>query len=426
MYQGTLAFPKLRWPIEIKRDTFIPSPDATGYDTTGYRGDVIVFQCPLGIAQPLILVADTGPIISLFDGRHSIDDIVNKYSAAGVNRQIVEHVAKLLDDSLYLETARFIAAERGVRDEFHRLEVRPPALAGLSYPAIASDLRQLVDGYMRDATSITPSNQRTLGLVSPHIDYRRGGSCYGKGFAAINAPNTDLVVLIGTSHQYSNGIFHLTLKDFETPLGRIPNARECTQRIADSYGHVRAFSEELVHRREHSLELQLPFLQASIGNAAILPILVGSFHQFVQAESLPDEFAEYDDFVSSLCEPIARELNSGRRMMFLAGVDMAHMGSYFGDTFKITQETLTQVERRDRAYLDAVLACDKHALFAHIAEDGDLRRICGFPSLYTLLDLFGRLGLRPQARLIDYSQAFSEANQCLVTFASLVFESAER
>lgn len=222
---------------------------------------------------------------------------------------------------------------------------------------------------------------------------------------------------MGTSHQYSEFLFHLTDKDFATPLGISACNRRFVQRLATAYGELRSYASEYLHKEEHSLELQLPFLQYANPKAQIVPILVGSFHHMVQAERLPEEYPEYDEFVAALCEAIRAA--SGTRLCVITGVDMAHVGPSFGDRTPLSPEQMEHVKQRDTEYLRTIEQHDRRAMFAHIAEDQDARRICGFPTMYTVLDLFDRLQLPYQAEIYDYSQAVDYQRGCAVTFAGI-------
>ena len=105
---------------------------------------------------------------------------------------------------------------------------------------------------------------------------------------------------------------------------------------------------------------------------------------------------------------------------------MAHVGQNFGDKDPLSAEGMKRIELRDRQYLDAISNQDKEALFSHIAEDSDQRRMCGFPTLYTTIDLFSRLGLKYQAELIDYQQAVDFETDCAVTFAGMALRTVPR
>ena len=160
--------------------------------------------------------------------------------------------------------------------------------------------------------------------------------------------------------------------------------KELVARLAKRYGNERSFKDEILHRREHSLELQLPFIAHRYRNQrlpAIVPILVGSFNEFFDSGKTPLEHAEVGDFVDALAEVIGELKQANRKVLFYAGVDLSHMGQFFGDEEKISDEHLSMIEQRDLELLDCVMQADEEKLFAHIAEDSDRRRGCGYPSM---------------------------------------------
>lgn len=407
MTRDPLEFPKLRWPLDAK---FMQ-----------HQGrELLVLTCPLGITpEPLVLVSEVAPIVSMFQGTNSIDQIVARYSDQGLQRPLVEQLVQLLDSHLMLQTPGFAARHAQLRREYLSKRVREAALAGAAYPLDPRQLEQLLDGHLDGGLPAALRPSPMLGLVAPHIDYRRGGACYGITYRALREQRHDLYVLIGTSHQYSERLFHLTPKDFASPLGTLACDTEIVQQIAARHGVQRSFEDEFLHRREHSLELQLPFMQRSGAQGRILPILVGSFHRSLQSGRPPPQDEEYQSFVSSLTEALRERRNAGSRICVVAGVDMAHIGRYFGDREALTPEKMREVEQRDLSYINALLSHDKQALFSHVAEDQDARRICGFPTMYTVLDLFDRLGVKYSAELFDYRQAVDYESDCAVTFAGI-------
>jgi len=403
------SFPALRWPLDVQHQ-----------EVNSQK--ILVLSCPLGIAeQPLGLHAATAPLLQNFTGKLSIDEIQRRFNPQGCTRELIEELIELLDKHLFLDSPRYSAAAERVRLEFLNLPQRPAFLAGLGYSAaptaLAAELEQLL--VTSPALAIQPPQSSLLGVVSPHIDYRRGGACYGITWNQLRAHSHDLYLLMGTSHQYSELMFHLTRKDFASPLGVLPTDRTFMEQVAGRYGVVRSFTDELLHRREHSLELQIPFLRHLKNTPTIAPILVGSFYQMLTSGKAPHEFAMYEDFISSLAEACQERLETGSRLCVVAGVDMAHVGPHFGDIEALTPGYMQQVEVRDRAYLEAIKSQDKKALWQHIAEDSDARRICGFPTMYTILDLFERLQLQYTATLYDYRQAVDYSTGCAVTFAGM-------
>lgn len=401
------AYPKLRWPLDVRMDR--------AGDT-----EVLVLSCPVGVTvNPLGLLAAVAPVVGCFDGRHSIDDILGKFRPAGLERPVVDQLVQLLDQHYFLETPRFVSQMTAVKAEFHARSDRPAALAGLSYPGDADGLRAMVNGYLGVAVPplILPAG-KLVGAMAPHIDYRRGGISYGIGYKFLDRDHHDLYLLIGTSHQYSPHMFHLTRKHFHSPLGTLACDVDFVDELAVRYGRERSFADEMLHRREHSLELQLPFLAALKPTAKIVPVLIGSLHEAVASQRLPHELDVYEEFAAALTEIARARLAQGARVCILAGVDMAHIGRSFGDTGSLSPERMDAIKIRDEAYLAALRSGDPAKLFAHIEEDGDARRICGFPTMYLVLDVLKRLGIETTFVVYDYRQAVDYKTDCAVTFAS--------
>ena len=401
-------YPKLRHPIDIRFETV-------------ENQQIILLSCPIGVSKsPLALVSAVAPILACFQGNMSAHEILDKFSSQGLTEDVLNQLINLLDDNLFLAGSRFFAAQQTMLEDFHNSSTRPAALAGRAYSAIPVELQGEIERYLNQNRLIDRVDRRQLhGLVSPHIDYRRGHLTYGKTYNILRDQNPDLYILIGTSHQYSRNIFHLSSKDFDSPLGILKCDLEFMSKLASLYGEKRSFDEEILHRQEHSLELQIPFIKHLKPNPMIAPILVGSFHNMLAAGKVPEEHEEYDRFAYSLTKCISDFKNSGRVPCLVAGVDMAHVGKYFGDNEALTPDKMSLIEERDRKYLDYICKQDKKSLFEHIAEDMDARRVCGFPTMYTVIDTFDRLGIKYQAELIEYRQAVDYNIDCGVTFAGV-------
>lgn len=406
--------PKLREPLTVRVDSI--------------EGEtVLILECPLGITpRPLCLNPAVLPILRLFTGEYSVSTIQEKLAPHGCTIELIHQLTALLDDHLLLKSPRYEQAQQEVKNAFLQAPIRQPALAGLTYPTDSCQLEAEVRTYLEMATlppEISALSSLPLRcLVTPHIDYRRGGSCYGKAFQTLLTAQPEIIFLLGTSHQWSESLFLLTKKHFQTPLGVVNTDHRIVDAIAHHYGQTRAFQDEFLHKREHSLELQLPFIQYLAPNARIVPILVGSFHTMITSGRYPNEFEEYTTFVESLTHVIeAEELTFNKRCLFLAGVDMAHIGSHFGDEREINDEWMNEVHSKDVEYLTAARELDSYRIFDHIAADQDARRICGFPTMITLADLFHRLQLPLQAYEVDYQQAVNREHGCAVTFGSIAY-----
>ncbi|MBI2364663.1 MAG: AmmeMemoRadiSam system protein B, partial [Deltaproteobacteria bacterium] len=171
------------------------------------------------------------------------------------------------------------------------------------------------------------------------------------------------------------------------------------------------FADEYLHRGEHSLEFQVLFLKYAAQRRAgltgqpekpfkIVPILVTSFHSMLINRTPPEQTSSVGTFLRALRELAERE---SRRVCFVAGVDLAHVGRQFGDRDPITDDFLKWVEAEDQRLVERLAARDAPGFFNEIAKDQDRRRVCGFSPLYSLIHLVNG----SQGNHLHYGQAFT-------------------
>jgi AmmeMemoRadiSam system protein B len=307
---------------------------------------------------------------------------------------------------------------------------RPAYLAGRVYNENPVKLRDELLNYLAASGHNSPyQTKNVISIMCPHIDFGRGYKGYAATYRVLEGiPRPDVIFLLGTSHQQciSGGRYYLTKKSFETPFGTFPVQMEVLSDIVNRFGEVRSFSDEILHRTEHSLELQLPFLALRFeGNLPpIVPILVGSFHDYLEHQRITD--GEVEDFVGAVTESVRTLRQAGKRVLLYSGVDLAHMGMNFGDTYRVCDVELPLVASRDHLLLEAVLNSSPEQLFVHMAEDLDRRRICGFPSLFTQLLIQRAAGINTVGHLLEYQQAVDYASDCTVTFASGYWEEVKQ
>jgi AmmeMemoRadiSam system protein B len=208
--------------------------------------------------------------------------------------------------------------------------------------------------------------------------------------------------------------FALTRKPYETPLGRCRTDTAFVSRLLTRYPHP-AFEDEFLHRGEHSIELQLPYLQVLFGpDVTIVPILCGSLHAFIESGDDPMDDDAIRDFRDALRAAIAA---SPGRTLIVAASDLAHMGRQFGDRFAMTDDILRRVEADDRRMLDPVLRGDADGFLRNLVRDQDARRICGSAPIYMLLKV-----LEPKpGTLLEYRQCTDPARTCTVTIPAIIY-----
>jgi AmmeMemoRadiSam system protein B len=177
--------------------------------------------------------------------------------------------------------------------------------------------------------------------------------------------------------------------------------------------------EDYCHAVEHSIEFQVLFLQHVLGpEIRILPILCGSYARSLQQGGKPEEDDGVARFLGALGEIAARE---GSRLMWVLGIDMAHMGRRYGDAFEAHAGSgrMLTVEARDRRRLEHIAAGDAEGFWDAVQEGQDDLHWCGASVLYTLLK--ARPGIRGE--LLRYEQ-WNIDEQSAVSFAALAFRPA--
>jgi len=375
-------------------------------------------------------------LVTLFDGTNSTLDLQAAFShrfGEIVPSEKIRELVAALDRAYFLESPGFAARVCSVREEFRESPARAAALAGLCYETEPSRLRVEIESYFerpnapgRAALAASPSAGRLAGLIAPHIDPRRGAAAYAWAYGELRRhERPELIVILGTSH-YGAGpeLFSATCKDYLTPLGAVSTDLGFVERLAGRYAGAHGgdlFADELLHRNEHSIEFQALFLAWALGveGYQVVPILVSSFNQMVRQmvheDETPADNARVARFLDALREELAAERG---RVLILAGVDFAHVGRKFGDSFGVDHRVTERVRREDLALIETIKAGDPRGFFADIAREGDQRKICGLAPMYTQLALLsGR-----SARLLHYDIALEPQTDSLVSFASLAID----
>ncbi len=213
-------------------------------------------------------------------------------------------------------------------------QTRPPAVAGTFYPADPTALRSEIEGYLSVAA---PADAAPKALIVPHAGYVYSGPVAASAYARLRnaADAIDRVVLVGPAHYVLlSGIAAPGADAFETPLGRIPLDRDGLASILELPW---VSIDDEAHRREHSLEVQLPFLQEVLGAFSLIPLAVG--------EASPAQ-------VSAVLD----RLWGGPETLIVISSDLSH---YHSDATarRMDAATAAAIEGGDAEWLDGEHAC---------------------------------------------------------------------
>jgi AmmeMemoRadiSam system protein B len=367
----------------------------------------ILLRDPLQLTEKAVIIPQQlAPLLALCDGTRDVSGLRASLGiryGLRVGPSTLEQLVAALDEALLLDNDRFVQAREQALAAYRQAPLRPPASTGRSYPADADELRRLLDGYLEvtDAETINPGDIR--GLVSPHIDFARGGSVYAAAWkhAAGAAREADLVVLLGTDH-YGDSLLTLTRQHYSTPLGALPTAQEVVDALVEAIGPDEAFAGELIHRTEHSIELAAVWLHHVRDGqpCEMVPILCGSFGKFLWGESEPEQEPAFSALADAL-----NQATAGRRVLVVAAADLAHVGPAFGGSPQGLMER-ARLHSDDDELVERMCAGDAEGFFAAIKRESNRHNVCGLPPIYIALRL-----LRPvTGKQVAYHQCPADEN----------------
>lgn len=374
--------------------------------------------------RQLVFPQALAQMLLLCDGSRSPEEIAKELSeqlGEAVPLDVITQSILELDNACLLENDRFEYARRRAVEEFRSNPFRIPALAKHSYPATADELAPQLQAYNSGDATLDAESWFGRGIVSPHIDYERGGHVYAQVWnrAAASILRADLVLIFGTDHNGSPGSITLTRQAYATPFGVLPNSPKLIDRLADAIGPEAAFAEELNHRNEHSIELSAVWLhhiynRANKQPSPMVPVLVGSFHHFLSNGAHPASDKKFNRFLDTL-----RQETEGRRVLVIGSVDLAHVGPAFGDGFVMDESRRVRLQMEDQNLMSAIRSGDAAEFFRQIWSVRDRNRICGFAPLYLLLRfLEGKSGIE-----VAYDQCPADQNDTsLVSICGLLLD----
>jgi AmmeMemoRadiSam system protein B len=337
-----------------------------------------------------------------------------------IYREKIEEIIEQLDTQLLLDSDHFRKSLEKEKRNFRLSPIRDAAFAGASYDPDPITLRGQIEGYFSPPDGpgqpqMENPSGKLKGIIAPHIDFQRGGPCYAFAYKEVReGSNADLFVILGTAHCQMKNYFGVTLKDFRTPLGTVKANKAFIETLSRTC-RWDPFEDEYVHRREHSIEFQLIFLQYLYPGKPfeIVPILCRSFHEACERSISPREIPQIREFIQGVKEAVR---TTDREVCLIASADLSHIGLQFGDGDSASS-MLSETRVSDLEMLAYAEKMDAEGFYDSIRKDGDRRRICGFPPIYVFLNI---TEVR-KGRLLRYAQSQNPETQSAVTFASLGF-----
>lgn len=213
--------------------------------------------------------------------------------------------------------------------------VRRAAVAGSWYPAHPDALAREVDRYLADAGEPPPGDP--IAIIAPHAGLMYSGPIAAHAYSLLRRRDIDVAILVGPSHYVGfEGVAIYERGVFDTPFGPIPISEHCADAVA--MGSRQIQPHPTAHIREHSLEMQLPFLKRVLPNTKIVPLVMG-YQRRETAYTLGDAIAA---------------AVKGRKAVLVASTDLSHYQNAV-TAAKLDAKVMQQVSRFDADGLMSLL-----------------------------------------------------------------------
>lgn len=389
------------------------------FPVSGDEGEsMYAVRDPSGIAEHSLTMSEPALyILAHFDGRHTLDEVADAFAdryGQPVDRRTLVQMVEKLDIGLMLDGDRFETHMGDLLRAYRASAVRP-AIYGNEL-GDAATVAALMAEMIPPRNGHAQTAGRLVGLVAPHLDYPRGWPCYGDAYGTlVGRSRPKRVCVLGTNHFGRASSVTATGKAFETPLGVTRVDTEFLARVERRCGcDIR--EHEFDHRREHSVELQVMCLQHVLGadGFTIVPFLCHDPCGPTGTRPYDGVGVDLCDFAEALRATIAEDDGD---TLLVAGADLSHVGSQFGDTFHLDEAFLISVEQRDREALSRLESSEPEAFVKLLADTENVTRVCSagcmFVVAYVLRDA--------KPTMLRYHQAYNEELQICVSCTAMTY-----
>jgi len=236
-------------------------------------------------------------------------------------------------------------------------KIRTSVIAGSWYPGDPDELRRIIEGYYASVKDILTDGD-VLGLISPHAGFAYSGQVAAYGYKQVMGKSFDVVIIISPQHQMGSGRYVINSANYySTPLGEVAVDKALIDKLKDDVDFTFIRSDQ-----EHSLEIQLPFLQVALENFSLLPIMVGF-----------GDLYDCEDLVAALIKHIR-----GMNVLLVASSDLHHIPNY------------DEVKRRDKEVVEALTGFDLN-MIREVLSQSDCS-VCGRVPMSIVIDVAQRMG----------------------------------
>ena len=283
-------------------------------------------------------------------------------------------------------------------------ELRKPAVSGQFYESNSERLKKQIESCFLH--SLGPKKlfkkgmlKSNIGMIVPHAGYFFSGACAANAYFELAKYNPELVVLMGPGHTgMSNFDFSVSFKDFETPLGIVKNDKEISLEIVKK---TEARQDEQAHEHEHSLEVQLPFLQSVLNNFKIIPLIIST-----------QDYEKCKKFALDLFKILEK-----KNFVIITSSDFTHYGQNYNFLpFQVNRNFQEKLYSLDKKIINKILKLDSKSFF----DEASKSTVCGLSPIVVVIEICKLL--KKKAKLLKYyTSADIIKGDNAVGYASVLF-----
>jgi len=271
--------------------------------------------------------------------------------------------------------------------------MRMPAAMGF-YPFNRDELKEQVSSFLKAEKKI----ENPMGVIVPHAGYIYSGSVAGK---TLKSAETDkrIFMIFGPNHTGFGIPVAMSDEDWRTPMGTVKVEKGVIEKLEQAI-----LIDNTAHQYEHSLEVQLPFLQVLYNNFSIVPICLQQL-SFTEINELADRIFQAVD-----C----------KKIFFIASSDFMHFGPMYGyvPVQGNIEEKLKWVKEKDNEAIALICKLKAEEFYSYVTENR--YTICGFVPITLLILLLKKIGAK-KGELIDYKTSYEVSkSDSFVTYAGIV------
>jgi hypothetical protein len=264
--------------------------------------------------------------------RHKNPPCKNRRKFCGIQQQIMRsryfYHLFLVSFFLLMSSLSMVQCSEGGK-EMDMKEIREPAVAGSWYPDNPDVLSQDIKRYLENAKK-EKIEGKVIALVSPHAGYIYSGQVAAHAYKSIEGKTFDTVVVVAPSHRaLFKGASLYDRGGFRTPLGVVPIDVELSKKMMEKRKEIQFLPE--AHAEEHSLEMQIPFLQIALKSFKLVPIVMEPYWSWETCQYLSSAIAE---------------TVRGKNVLLVASSDLSHFHSY-EKAVELDKIVLNHIERLD-------------------------------------------------------------------------------